>query len=120
MTCTDLPLPRSPRYRSLDTWRGAACLMIVLIHAANGLDLEELRASPQTGWASSLVAFLLSRMGVGVTIFFVISGYCISATADSNRRSGAGCGQYFVRRIRRIFPPYWAILLICLASVATA
>ena len=120
MTYSDLPAPRSPRYRSLDMWRGTACLMIVLIHAANGLDLEQLRSNAQTHWASSLVALLLSRLGVGVTIFFVISGYCISATADSNRRSGAGCGQYFVRRIRRIFPPYWVLLAVCLASVCAA
>ena len=40
-------------------------------------------------------------------MFFVISGYCISATADSSRRKRQGTGAYFYRRFRRIYPPYW-------------
>jgi peptidoglycan/LPS O-acetylase OafA/YrhL len=44
---------------------------------------------------------------VGVPIFFVISGYCISATADATRRKGGQVRDYFKRRVRRIFPPYW-------------
>ena len=27
------PAPRSPRYASLDLWRGVACLIVVLMHA---------------------------------------------------------------------------------------
>ena len=51
-----------------------------------------------------------ARMWIGVPIFFVISGYCISASADSKRRQRGGVGQYFLRRFRRIYPPC-AILL---------
>lgn len=40
-------------------------------------------------------------------MFFVISGYCISATADSSRRKRQGTTAYFYRRFRRIYPPYW-------------
>jgi peptidoglycan/LPS O-acetylase OafA/YrhL len=47
---------------------------------------------------------------VGVPMFFVISGYCISATADSSRRKSKPVSNYFLRRFRRIFPPYWFAL----------
>ena len=50
-------------------------------------------------------------MWAGVPIFFVISGYCISATADSARRKGLPARTYFWRRFRRIFPPYWIFLM---------
>ena len=59
---------------------------------------------------NSLTAALVSianRMWLGVPIFFVISGYCISATADNSRRKKHPTLTYFKRRFRRIFPPYW-------------
>src|SRR5207244_1662290 len=43
--------------------------------------------------------------------FFVISGYCIAATADSSRRKSGASASYFRRRLRRILPPYWAALV---------
>jgi peptidoglycan/LPS O-acetylase OafA/YrhL len=55
---------------------------------------------------------------VGVPIFFVISGYCISATADAERRKRAGTKRYFKRRLRRIFPPYWIALGLLFIFVA--
>ena len=47
---------------------------------------------------------------MGVPFFFVISGYAISATADVFRRRDGGSATYFKRRIRRYYPPYWAML----------
>src|SRR5262249_29087974 len=59
------------------------------------------------------------RMWLGVPIFFVISGYCITATADSSRRKNRGWWDYTKRRIRRIFLPYW-IAFAAFAVVVTA
>jgi len=53
------------------------------------------------------------RIDVGhvcVMIFFVISGYCIAASADSCQRNGVGPAGYMWRRIRRIYPPYFFAL----------
>jgi peptidoglycan/LPS O-acetylase OafA/YrhL len=65
--------------------------------------------------------FLIDQMWIGIPMFFVISGYCISATADSSRRKSHPTSHYFKRRIRRIFPPYWVALIftIILYGVAT-
>lgn len=70
------------------------------------------------GSISETLLWLCSRGWIGVPMFFVISGYCISATADSNRRKQKPAGQYFVRRLRRIFPPYWFALLFTVIAVA--
>lgn len=111
--------PRCPRYRSLDFWRGAACLMIVVFHATFYADTPALRQRLATGaagladWAMA-VSFKLS---IGVPIFFVISGYCISATADSTRRKASPVRLYFWRRLRRIFPPFWIFLAIAAVGV---
>ena len=69
-----------------------------------------------------MVAFC-ARLVVGVPLFFVISGYCIAATADATRERSGSVRGYFARRFRRIFPPYWAVLgitLICAAIVERA
>ena len=106
----ELSAPRSPRYRSLDMWRGVACLAVVVVHSifyshptVDAQGLEGIAAVVMEG---------CSWLWLGVPMFFVISGYCISATADSSRRKSGAIGNYFVRRFRRIYPPYWALLAI--------
>ena len=50
------------------------------------------------------------HLGVGVPLFFVISGYCIAAAADTVRQREHSLGAYFTRRFRRIYPPFWFFL----------
>jgi peptidoglycan/LPS O-acetylase OafA/YrhL len=81
-----LPLPRNPRYRSLDIWRGAACLMVVIFHASlYGLPADS-AGRQDLDRATGLVAGVVSKLWLGVPLFFVISGYCIAVTSDSARR----------------------------------
>ena len=107
-----LPVPRSPRFRSLDLARGIACLMVVILHASlySGYDQESPTSTALTTRSARVILRVVSRFGVGVPMFFVISGYCIAGTADSTRRKGGGAIEYFMRRFRRIFPPYWIVL----------
>ena len=56
--------------------------------------------------------FLTTQMHVGVQIFFVISGYCIAASAESLRNSERSMSDYFRRRFTRIFPTYWCALIL--------
>ena len=97
------PAPSPPRYASLDLWRGIACLMIVIGHSAHSLG-----SAWATDWLTSIVQFAISKFGIGVPIFFVVSGYCIAATSDSIRTGSRASADFFYRRFRRIFPPYWA------------
>lgn len=107
-TVVDLLEPRSPRYSSLDMWRGVACLAVVVVHSIfyshPAIDAHGLEG------IAALVMQGCTWLWLGVPMFFVISGYCISATADSSRRKSATTTSYFIRRFRRIYPPYWALL----------
>jgi len=97
------PLPRSPRYESLDLWRCVACLAVVAFHST-AICYESSRSSDLPG----LIVALTARGWMGVPIFFVISGYCISATIDAAKFKDRRGRTYFLRRFRRIYPPFWA------------
>lgn len=92
----------SPRYLTLDAWRGLACLLVVVHHAGFAVLFEKKDAFRRS------VALVLDRCDLGVPIFFVISGYCITASLDAIRRKGHGPARFLRRRVRRIYPPYWA------------
>lgn len=78
------------RYESLDHLRGLAAIGIVLHHAA----------------------FIDFNLGTGrVLLFFVISGYCIAASAASCARRGMSPSRFLVRRVHRIYPPYLLAIL---------
>lgn len=113
------PLIRPPRYRSLDLWRGVACLSVVIYHAGFAIERTELDGigAGATRWISLACLGALRMMYVGVPIFFVISGYCIAASADSTRRKGDSPWTFLRRRFRRIYPPYWASLVGLIALV---
>ncbi len=113
-TASDPRAPCSPRYRSLDIARGLACLLVVFFHSSF-YGVESL--SEGDGAIVRLVLGACARGWVGVPIFFVISGYCISAAAEAHRREARGPFEYFRRRFRRIFPPYLAVLALTIAVV---
>jgi len=59
--------------------------------------------------AMAVVASHLGVLDIGhspVMMFFVLSGYCITASAESCLRGGVSVWQFLWRRLRRIYPPY--------------
>src|SRR5215469_1835329 len=66
--------------------------------------------------------YVLQRPGVGVELFFAISGFVIFAPLAGKPRAaidGAFIGQYFRRRLLRIEPPYMLLLLATYALIAS-
>ncbi|MFT3831277.1 MAG: acyltransferase [Opitutaceae bacterium] len=103
----------------LDVLRGLAILMVFFVHlhgATFGWNhLPFAGYFPDFSGAatfSSRVFYPYCLGGLGVTLFFVLSGYCIhgSLLAFETKRHGAGFGEFlryfFVRRFFRIFPVY--------------
>ncbi len=88
--------PWGARYGMVDGWRALAALGVVFSHL--GLDL----------------GFDLGH--TCVLIFFVLSGYCISASSDSCRRNEVPATGYMYRRLKRIYPPYFFALLLFIAT----
>lgn len=101
-----------PRYHSLDAWRGVACLMVIVFHQTTllthwGQDKEFMDAA---GAVSKGFLGIAALMNLGVPMFFVISGYCVTASADNLRGRNADLKTFFARRFYRIFPPYWTVI----------
>lgn len=95
----------------MDAWRGLAALSVVVFHSADVF----LGRSIPSGSTRYLLDSIM-RMGyLGVELFFVISGYCIIASACSALNNPYGHKQFISARFRRIFPAYWLslILLVC-------
>jgi peptidoglycan/LPS O-acetylase OafA/YrhL len=84
-----------PKYRpDIDGLRAVAVLSVVIFHA--------FPHSLRSGF-------------IGVDIFFVISGYLISSIIFENIDRGSfSFGEFYGRRIKRIFPALTLVLLSCL------
>lgn len=112
---------RNPRYFSLDAWRGLACLVVVIFHSNIYAATPELVEAVRTGATTSVsdyLLFLTTRFWYGVPLFFVISGYCISASVDRHRQRASSVKTYFLRRFRRIFPTLWVFLAVAIPLTA--
>ncbi len=92
---------------SLDGLRGIAALMVFLTHATGALSLPE---STRRLLFGSPLTVLLQPFGA-VQLFFLLSGFVLASSASRGNRPG-DLGQFYVRRIFRIHPPYvFAVLL---------
>jgi peptidoglycan/LPS O-acetylase OafA/YrhL len=94
------------RYQTLDAWRAIACLAVVVFHSLAPFEgqplwapLEIVRGPSMRGW-------------LGLHLFFVISGYCIFERLGVAQRRGESGWSFAVDRARRIFPTFWAAVVI--------
>lgn len=86
------------RLVNLDLLRGVAALMVCLSHAPFFLG----RAGEGASWLA------VPALGVGVDLFFAISGFVVALSLRSlNQRSGAfgsAASAFYIRRLGRIIP----------------
>jgi peptidoglycan/LPS O-acetylase OafA/YrhL len=98
------------RFDNVQALRGVACLMVVVYHTAGieaqfGLRFNLLRVVQWFGYA-------------GVDLFFVLSGFIITATCRADLGRADRLPRYLFRRFWRIFPAYWAVLPAAVAFYA--
>lgn len=91
----------APRLGGIDCLRGVAALAVFFFH---------LSATPNHGRGALLDAWnAIWRHGhLGVPLFFVISGVCITRTWLRSE----GAASFVRQRLRRIFPAYWGSLAV--------
>lgn len=89
---------------ALDGLRGIAILLVLLLHATEGLN--RVHALSPTLLATTRVGF------TGVDLFFVLSGFLITGILLDARGSDGYFKVFYARRILRIFPLYYAYLAI--------
>ena len=98
---------------TLDAMRGGAALAVVTYHA--------LGVAPQTAsggwewWLPQVTGYLVHFAFAGIYLFFVISGFCIHLHWAKARAAGVHKPKidflyFWKRRVRRLYPPYFAAL----------
>jgi peptidoglycan/LPS O-acetylase OafA/YrhL len=97
---------------ALDGVRGVAVLMVFLVHYGGGAKssnflLHTIGVSVQAGWS-------------GVTFFFILSGFLISGILWDTRNEPHFWRNFYMRRTLRIFPVYYASLLLVLITAVIA
>lgn len=88
----------APKFHGLQYLRALAALMVALLHTAQQIpaytaDLE------------------CPRMGTGVDLFFVISGFIMAVTG-----ARLSAGEFLKRRLMRIVPLYWLLTSVLAAQ----
>ena len=107
-TAPEAQRPSSRHIKSLDGFRGAAFLLVFARHY--GLT-QHLHAGPL------LVASRLSEAGwVGVDLFFTLSGFLITGILLDTQKDPHYFRNFMARRALRIFPLYYGVLFVLLAS----
>ncbi len=104
----------------IDGLRFLAIAIVIVGHLAERLVRFFPAAQSATGnsWAGEMI----QRPGLGVYLFFAVSGFILASQAERAKAhplSGAFLKRYFGRRIMRIEPPY-LILLLATFAVITA
>ena len=96
---------------ALDGLRGVAILLVYIFHYGGGLRsphavVRGLGYFAETGWT-------------GVILFFALSGFLITGSLWDSRGQPNVLRNFYVRRVLRIFPLYYGIVMIALfASLA--
>ncbi|RIK79112.1 MAG: hypothetical protein DCC68_13770 [Planctomycetota bacterium] len=91
------------RYPLLDPLRGIAALWVFAFH----YHFSEQFQSTCPHFHS------IFKLGdLGVPMFFVISGFCITAAARTTILKDRPCSDFLYRRARRIYPTFWLSILV--------
>ena len=96
---------------SLQLFRGMAALGVAAHHTAA-------RVVTFVGGMPSWLEHVFSLGFLGVDFFFVLSGFIIMNGHIDDDKSISALKAYGVKRVVRIFPPYWVVSIAMLASYA--
>ncbi|HEV2881230.1 MAG TPA: acyltransferase [Pyrinomonadaceae bacterium] len=109
----------SSRLKSIDALRGAAALAVVVYHASTALEVL-----PSNALWFRIVYAVPSHGHLGVALFFVISGFCIHLRwAKQYAQTGErrlDFGNFWKRRLYRLYPPYFVALCLTMGLVVVA
>jgi peptidoglycan/LPS O-acetylase OafA/YrhL len=102
------PISRAARDPALDGLRGLAVLMVFLYHYGGGLHSHSLLVH--------LFGLATAAGWTGIVLFFALSGYLITGTLWDAFPQPHTVLHFYARRALRIFPLYYAVLLVVLLA----
>lgn len=89
---------------ALDGVRGLAILMVLLFHFV--------AQTTPTNSIEVVVTWVLAFGALGVDLFFVLSGFLITGILYDSRADPGYFRNFYMRRVLRIFPLYYAVLAV--------
>jgi peptidoglycan/LPS O-acetylase OafA/YrhL len=98
------PLESAVHMPVLDGIRGTAILAVLLFHFVAPENRE--------GLVNAAVSWVFSYGALGVDLFFVLSGFLITGILYDSRTDGHYFRNFYMRRLLRIFPLYYGVLVI--------
>jgi len=96
--------------RALDGIRGLAIIFVMLVHFNIVI--------PDSNIAIRSMKVMFSFGWVGVDLFFALSGFLITGILLDTRKANNYFSAFYARRVLRIFPLYYAVLIVILAVAA--
>ncbi|WP_410469475.1 acyltransferase family protein [Agrobacterium tumefaciens] len=104
---TNEPGVRAQRLDIIQVMRAVAATMVVALHA-------------NINWEFTLFPLHALRLGAGVDLFFVISGFVIVYASRPYFAARGGRSAFLLRRLLRIVPLYWFVLTLRVIALAGA
>lgn len=93
--------PKTPFLPSLEGLRAIACSGIIITHVA-------FQTGTDTG---SLINQIMARTDFFVPVFFALSGFLLWRRQHVQFRNRRGVASYYVKRLGRIMPAAWVMML---------
>jgi peptidoglycan/LPS O-acetylase OafA/YrhL len=106
---------RKLRLDHVDGIRATAALVVFVNHAFA-------QVYAYVGYPSGFLSIFNYSMVAGhlaVTVFIVVSGFCLALPVINHGEIPGGTKAFIRRRARRMLPPYYAALILCLILIAT-
>jgi len=105
---------KASNYLSVLHWtRGLAALVVVLFHTSVYFD-------PSASALGFAFGGYFHVGHLGVQVFFVLSGFLMTYMHFRDAGNRSELYEYFRRRLRRIYPPAWAVVLVCALAIPGA
>lgn len=103
-------------FEHLDVLRFIAAIMIVFLHSYESIGWFDADISGQLDFVANnaYADQFMKNLGIGVDVFFLISGFLITylLLEEKKRFGNIAIKKFIVRRILRLWPVYFAIVLV--------
>lgn len=108
------PLARQTRLLSIDVLRAVAALGVFLSHAAGAAGFDKFRLPVVLPFSETSYSIPnpFSLGASGVSLFFLVSGYCLTRSWFQSGASQVELSRYFTARFSRVYPAYLFSLIV--------